>query len=190
MLFGIEKDVANEVRAWSKHSLEKSNPNFNNLAACPYARKAWQEDKIGFVFKYDGHKQDLYTAMSCFDDSKELVILVDFAPEEDPDDFQEYLDLMNDAIAQGAFIQKDLWLMGFHPMDESNDAIDEGSFEATVEEPYALIFIQRLSKLQQSADKLKEKGYYQAYSDDFNVSELYSKREDFYRRLEHGNEAP
>jgi hypothetical protein len=78
--------------------------------------------------------------------------------------------------------------MGFHPFEEANDFIDDGSFEYQVEEPYALIFVQRLSKIQESADKIKEKGYYDSYLDEFNASEIYQQRRDLYRRLEYGNE--
>lgn len=188
MYSGIEKDVIDEIKAWSEHALEVPNKYFNNLPACPYARSAWKDDKVDFVFKYCAHKQDIYTAVSCFDDTKDLVIIVDFAFQESPDDFDEDLKQLNNAISQGIFIDKDIWLMGFHPFEEANDFIDDGSFECQVEEPYALIFVQRLSKIQESADKIKEKGYYDSYLDEFNASEIYQQRRDLYRRLEYGNE--
>ena len=40
---GHEKDICTEILAWSEHTLQKPNPLFNNLPACPYAKKAWQE---------------------------------------------------------------------------------------------------------------------------------------------------
>ena len=74
MYSGIEKDVIDEIKAWSEHALEVPNKYFNNLPACPYARSAWKEDKVDFVFKYCAHKQDIYTAVSCFDDTKDLYL--------------------------------------------------------------------------------------------------------------------
>ena len=43
-------------------------------------------------------------------------------------------------------------------------------------------------RYQGDANKIKEKGYYDSYLDEFNASEIYQQRRDLYRRLEHGNE--
>ena len=37
---GLEKSILSEILAWSQHSLEKPNAFFNNLPACPFAKKA------------------------------------------------------------------------------------------------------------------------------------------------------
>jgi hypothetical protein len=38
---GKEKKIYNEIREWSRTLLEKKNPEFNGLPACPYAKAAW-----------------------------------------------------------------------------------------------------------------------------------------------------
>ena len=48
---------------------------------------------------------------------------------------------------------------------------------------YSLIFVQRLSKLQESANKLKKLGYYDNYYNKYNVEDIYKQRENYYRRL-------
>jgi hypothetical protein len=73
--------------------------------------------------------------------------------------------------------------MGFHPDDDINELIDDGSFEEIVSEEYSLIFVQRLSKLQESANKLKKLGYYDNYYSMYNVEDIYEQRENYYRRL-------
>jgi len=78
--------------------------------------------------------------------------------------------------------------MGFHPEDEANDFVDDGTFEPQVEASYAMTFVQRLSKVQEAADKLKQMGYYDAYLEEYNASELFEKRQTFYRRLKDGDE--
>lgn len=188
MYLNLEKDIVDEIRSWSEYALEKPNPYFNNLPPCPYARAAWKDEKVSFMFKYSAHKQDIYTAVSCFDDTYDLIIIVDFAFEEDPQEFDDYLSGMNEAVSEGIFINRDIWLMGFHPLDDANEFIDDGSFESDIEDPYALIFVQRLSKIQESADKIKEKGYYDSYLEEFNASEIYQQRRNLYRRLRHGDE--
>jgi hypothetical protein len=96
--------------------------------------------------------------------------------------------VMNDAISEGVFIDRDIWLMGFHPHDEANDFIDDQSFMHLVEDEYAMIFVQRLSKVQESADKLVKKGYYDRYLEEYNAEDIFQRRNDLYRRLKNGNE--
>lgn len=183
-----EQDICQEIMAWSEHTLQKPNFFYNNLPPCPYAQKAWQENKVIILFKYDNDFQTLYSTISQWDPNFELVIIVDMAFNEDPDDFHEYLDKLNLCISEGVFIDKDIWLMGFHPHDESNDFIDDSSFMHTVEEEYAMIFVQRLSQVQESADKLSKKGYYDKYLKEYNAQDIFEKRQTLYRRLKDGNE--
>ena len=76
--FELERSVSHETLAWSKEVLEIPNEYFNGLPACPYAKKAWADNRVGITFKYTSHWQDLYTLISTWDDSKDVVILVDF----------------------------------------------------------------------------------------------------------------
>ena len=148
----------------------------------PLCKKAWATDKVGFSFKYDQDWQTLYTLISTWDDSKDVVILIDFCPLP-LDEMDEYLDKINHAISQGMFINKDMFLMGFHPEDEGNELLDN-EFESTVETPYGMVFLQRLSKLQEASDALRGKGYYKIAQQYYDADFLYGKqRQDFYRRL-------
>jgi len=45
-----------------------------------------------------------------------------------------------------------------------------------------------LSKLQESADKLAEKGYYDNYLAEYDAEAIFNKRAKLYRRLKHGDE--
>ena len=94
---------------------------------------------------------------------------------------------MNVAISDGMFIDKDIWVMGFHPDDEASGYLEDNNFSASVKEEYAIIFVQRLTKLYESADKLKKRGYYKNYSKDYNTNEIFKLRETLYRRLKNGN---
>ena len=78
--------------------------------------------------------------------------------------------------------------MGFHPDDEPNELVEEVAIDAVTDTSYAMIFVQRLSKLQEAADKLNKKGYYNSYNGDYNVLEIYEKRNKLYRRLKNGDE--
>ena len=154
----------------------------SGLPACPYAKKAWADNRVGFCFKYNDHWQDLYTLISTWDDSKDVVILVDFCPLP-LDEMDDYLNQLNEAISDGIFINKDMFLMGFHPEDEGNELLEEDDFESTVEEPYAMIFLQRLTKLQEASNTLRMKGYYDVSQEYYNADHLYENRNRLYRRL-------
>jgi hypothetical protein len=108
---------------------------------------------------------------------------VDLANNKAPDQFHEYLDSINDFISTGAFIDKDIWLMGFHPDDEPSEFVKDISFDYEVDTAYSMIFVQRLSKLHEAADKLNKNGYYDSYAGEYDASDIYEKRKKLYRRL-------
>lgn len=184
----LEHDIVEEITQWSSKALEIPSPFFNNLPPCPYARKAWADDKVAIIFKKEDSYQTLYKCISCFDDAFDLAIVVDLDNTKNPEDFHDYLDSLNDFIAEGTFIDEDIWLMGFHPDDEPNELVEEVAIDAVTDTSYAMIFVQRLSKLQEAADKLNKKGYYNSYNGDYNVLEIYEKRNKLYRRLKNGDE--
>ena len=140
----VEKAIVEEILQWSTEALEKPSSFYNDLPPCPYARKAWMDDKVAILFKYD-------------------------------DSYQ-------------TFIDKDIWLMGFHPDDEITEAAEATAIEAVTDTEYSMIFVQRLSKLQEAADKLDKKGYYDSYDGEYNACEIFDKREQLYRRLKNGDE--
>lgn len=186
--YGLEKDIYQEILAWSEHTLQKPNPYFNNLPACPYAKKAWSEGRVAVLFKSENNYQSIYSTVSQFDDAFDLVIVVDMAYKKDPEEFHNYLEQMNEAISRGIFIDRDVWLMGFHPHDDENDYLDEATFEQLVSDEYAMIFIQRLSKVYKSSQQLKALGYYEEYAKDYDVETIFAQRETLYRRLIDGDE--
>lgn len=185
---GTEKKICDEIISWSAYALSEPNPLYNGLPACPYAKKSLENDKVAFLFKYEDNYQALYSTISAWNDAIDLVIIVDMKFEKDPDAFHEYLDDLNVAISDGMFIDPDIWVMGFHPHDEPNEYIDDETFTHLVDEEYAMIFVQRLTKVQEAADKLKQKGYYDTYLKEYNAEELFKRREQLHRRLTNGNE--
>jgi len=184
----IEKKIVDEITQWTSEVLEKPSPFFNDLPACPYAKQAIIDEKVAILFKYDSHYQVLYSTISQFEDIFDLAIIVDLSNNKGSEDFHNYLEELNTAISEGMFIDKDIWVMGFHPDDEPSDFEEEVDFDPVTEVEYAMIFVQRLSKLQVAADKLNKRGYYNSYGSDYNVIDTYSRRETLYRRLQNGDE--
>ena len=180
-------NIVDEIKEWSKHTLEVSNPEFNNLPVCPYAKAAWKQAKVDIVFKFE--KEDykrLYMALHNWSDRKDLVIIADTEYIEDQEEFHEFVDNINEAIANNVFRDKDMWVMGFHPEDEPNELFDEEEDVDPISEvDYAIFFVQRLSKLEEAAEKLRPLGYYDKYFQEYDVKHMYELRTNFYRRLRH-----
>jgi hypothetical protein len=184
----LENAIVQEIIEWSAVALETPNPHFNGLPPCPYAKQAWLDQRVAILFKYEDSYQVLYSCISQFDDKFDLVIIVDLANDKEPEAFHSYWEGLNKFIAEGVFIDKDIWVMGFHPEDEPSEFVDEIEFTPNNDTLYSLIFVQRLSKLQEAADKLNKKGYYDAYDGQYNAREIYALREELYRRLKNGDE--
>ena len=77
--------------------------------------------------------------------------------------------------------------MSYHPDDEPNELVHtDETFEAAIDTDYAMVFIQRLSKLHEAAEKLKKTGYYKEYEQQFGLMDMLRVRETYYRRLKNG----
>jgi len=185
----LEKSICREIYSWCEHTLAKPSAFFNNLPACPYALKSFLDQKVAIIFKYDDNFQCVYSAVSQFEGKFDLILVVDLKYNKDPEAFHAYLDQINQAISDGTFIQRDVWLMGFHPDDDEAEYLESEGFEPLVQEEYGLIFIQRLSKVMKASENLKRLGYYQGYGKDYDVDEIFATREDLYRRLKNGDES-
>ena len=182
----LEKEIMDEIRSWSEECLEQNSVEYNNLPVCPFAKKAWREKIVSFSFNYNDSYQLLYDEIDNFDGSLDLVILVDLDYEEDTDFFHNNLEILNERISTGSFKNKDIFLMGFHPDDETNELIDDEDFEANIEEAYSMVFIQSLTKLYDASQKLTRMGYYDRYTGNYNVNEIFKKRTELYGRLKNG----
>ena len=178
-----EQKVIFEIKKWSEESLEDSNDNFNGLSACPKAKSAWKNDKVGFVFKTAPDYQDLYTIVSCYPSNFDMVIVVDTCFNEDAKAFHKFISGFNEAIGTGMFINKDAWAVGFHPDDGKNALLKKSLFPPNTEQEYALILVQPLSLLQETSDKIEPLGYYKGYEDEYNADAVLRSRKDLYRRL-------
>ena len=160
----LKNKIKKEIRRWSKEQLEPPNPDFNNIPACPYAKKAWQDKKVKFAFKTELYDNEIiYKYLNDWDNDIDLVILVDTNFVEETEDFHDNLDFINENISDHCFKERDFWVMGFHPYDDANELIDDGTFEGESDLEYAIVFIQRLSKLEEASEKLINQGYYKTY---------------------------
>lgn len=165
----LEGQIKEEIRLWSQEALEQPIEDYyNGLPACPFAKKAWLDNRVDFVFKRNSSWDILSDTIKSWDDSKDVIILIDFnylGLEE----LYEFLLSLNDTLSEEG---SDMFVMGFHPEEgivKSNELVSD-SFEMTDDNSYAMIFVQRLTKLQEASNLLRDKGYYDLCDRDWETN--------------------
>ena len=160
-----KKGIAEEIRQWSQEFLEVPCDKLNGLPPCPYAKKAWVENQVKF---------SINTGLNwLFEEIKEYSIhdfyIVIWADEEYPE--MEYLDGFCDGINEALSASGvDLHLMLFHPDYSPSEAglhfLEEVECLEDSELNYAMVFVQRLSILDDAALSLEKSGYYKHFPKD------------------------
>ena len=156
--------IEQDIRNWSHNFLEIPNVKLNGLPPCPYAAKAWADDKV--VFSINTGLEGLCAAVKSFDAHNYDIVV--WAEEDMPS--MEYLDGlcdgMNEALSSAG---KDLHLMIFHPDFDASDAgldfLEEDGITSS-ELEYCMVFVQRLSILDDAALSLEKSGYYKHFPED------------------------
>lgn len=172
--------VEQDIRTWSKEFLEVPSAKLNGLPPCPYAKQAWLDNKV--VFSINTGLDGLVKEVTDFGQHDYEIVV--WANEALPD--VEYLDGfcdgMNEALAVAG---KDLHLMVFHPDYDATDAgLDflVGDEVTDSDLVYCMVFIQKLSLLDDASLSLEKSGYYSHFPDDVYESLVLHRR-----RLRNGN---
>ena len=171
----MQSNIAQEIRQWSSEFLEVPSASLNGLPPCPYAKKAWAENKVKLdvntgldgltklIQDYDNHNFDM----------------VIWAEEEYPD--MEYLDGFCDGANEVlSVLGKDIHLMMFHPdyspSEAGLDFLEDVECLKDSELDYAMVFVQRLSVLDDAAKSLEKSGYYKHFPTDIYESLVLYRR--------------
>ena len=170
--------VEADIRKWSHEFLEVPNEKLNGLPPCPYAKQAWLENQVKFSINtgLDG----LVDCVQTFESHDYDIVL--WASEELPD--MNYLDGFCDGINETlSLLGQDMHLMVFHPDYSASEAgLDFLDDDVTDEDiVYCMVFVQRLSLLDDAAASLKKSGYYKYFPDEVYQSLVIDRR-----RLRHG----
>ena len=150
--------IASDIRKWSNEFLEQPNEKLNGLPPCPYAKQAWVDNKV--TFSINTGIEGLIHSIRDFD--KHDYDIVIWASEELPD--MQYLDGLCDGMNELMSIAgMDMHLMVFHPdYDADKAGLDFLVADDVVDESleYCMVFVQRLSVLDDAALSLEKSGYY------------------------------
>ncbi len=172
--------VEADIRKWSHAFLEVPNAKLNGLPPCPYAKQAWLDNKV--VFSINTGLEGLIKEVSTFNDHDYDIVV--WASEHLIE--MEYLDGWCDGVNEAMSISgKDMHLMVFHPDYDAEVAGLEFLIDSDVTDDsldYCMVFVQRLSPLDDAALSLEKSGYYQHFPEEVYESLVLDRR-----RLRHGN---
>jgi hypothetical protein len=172
--------VERDIRTWSRDFLEIPNAKLNGLPPCPYARKAWADDKV--VFSINTGIDGLLNAIREFNGHDYDIVV--WAEEDLPD--MDYLDGLCDGMNELMSIAGiDLHLMVFHPDYDATEAgldflVDDDVTDDSLS--YCMVFVQKLSKLDDAALYLEKSNYYEHFPEDVYDALVLDRR-----RLRDGN---
>lgn len=163
----INKEIKTELIAWLKTFVEKPNPFLGNWAPCPYARQARMNNKIHIEVS-ETHLLEAAIKDNLFlldedpiDDSeaeKDVLVICFDHLEITNCDLKELVDRLN----HDELMNNDYVVLEDHPDAEEDqvNAIDMRFGKC------GLLLVQRLSKLNEASEKLKQKGYYDNWSNE------------------------
>lgn len=164
--------VVQEIKRWSQQAVERPSEFFNGLPPCPYARAAWVNNRVRIDF---GESDRVVWHTQNWPDNTDLVIVV-VESGWDFDKIEPWCDRQNKLLAE-----HDFTLMPFvpgggvgtgQPDDEASD------WEPLIEDEYAMVFVQRLSELNDASESLERSGYYKNCTAEF-LEYVHSRRERF-----------
>jgi len=151
-----------DLKAWSREVLEVPNEHLNGLPPCPYARKAWADNKV-LVVETDYIYAEAMMHCATFDAlNKDVVVVASYAMP-DIDTFSSFVEGLNRSFPE-------LHCMEFHPdygaEDAELDFLTDNDWESEIDQPYCMIFVQGLEKIVTASDRLEYLGYYDNYPSD------------------------
>jgi len=149
------------IEEWVHNDLSVIDPDVG-YAPCPFAKKALKDNKLLVVECFD--REDLWRtiAAKCKNFSKKHSVII--CLEEEPS--QTYEEVESACVAMNEWFacnKLDLWLLSFQT-------------------DFTMVFIQRLSELDDASRILEKTGYYKNYSKEDYLNLILTRR----RRREDG----
>jgi len=159
--------VKQDIESWIKNFVEVPHPALGGWAPCPYARKARLDQDYTVRVGVNPYFDLLNVARDGLG-GKSVVILV-----YDPNEFF-YAQFSSDVRAanQEVLVARDLLALEDHPSDPeivNGVSMNQGT--------YALALIQSLSDLNQKAQAMAGKGFYNTWPEDY-LAGLFEHRQD------------
>jgi hypothetical protein len=150
--------IKQEIENWIVNYLDIPSKYYSGLKPCPFAKKAWFEDKVKVVL---GNSVKVLQEVDNWNGLHDLIIVI---YDADSWNSESWIRSQNEKVSA-----KNLYLMAFNPSDEEPDdeCLDPEEWGQITDDVYGMVFIQELSNLMYYTDLLKKQGYYKNVTDDF-----------------------
>lgn len=154
-----------DIINWMTGFVEQPHPALDGWPPCPFARKA----RLDGQFDIREGKIDPYTDLMKVDMGDFMVIAYVYDPKQiDADRFNQQISNVN----QGFLVCRNIIALADHPDAPENVlgvSMNQGS--------YAIAFVQPLDKLNQFAQQIAAKGYYDRWPNQY-LDDLFQWRQD------------
>ena len=148
-----QDQIKQHLDQWMVEFVESANPALNNWPPCPYARAARLGNMISIVFAEPIEFVNVIRESKTTLEQKDVVVVCFDHNTIGPEDLQEFVAGMNKTLMPADYV-----ILEDHP--------DTPEYVNGVKMNFGhcgLLVIQRLSKLNNAADKLKTQGYYDSW---------------------------
>ena len=151
-------DYIEDLRRWTTEVLSRPSDQLRGMPPCPFAADAWDAGLVA-VGLCDG-LDDVTDALDFYPASRRDVFICVLPDVEGltSEELARYVEDKNEGL-----VAEDMWLMAYHPDDDPNEyglEYLDADWEPIVEEDYAMVFVQQLSKLTSASYNLEKQGYY------------------------------
>jgi hypothetical protein len=153
-------NVEREIRNWIFGYLSVPSEHYGGNKPCPFAAKSWLEARVTVTI---GGPEMVQQIISTWSDSYDLrIVAVD--PKLSWPKIEEYCEAFNPGL-----VGRDLVLIPFVPdeMEPGDPAAEETEWGQVIDDIYPMIFVQRLSKVNEFSRLLEGRGYYDRTSERF-----------------------
>jgi len=160
-----DKEIKVELITWLKTFVERPNSLLGDWAPCPYARQARVNNKIQIEISETplleaAVKDNLFLLdedpIDGTEPEKDVLVICFDHKDITPDELREFVEKLNQDL-----MPKDYVILEDHP-EEADDQINSVDMHFN---KCGLLLVQRLSKLNDASETLKQKGYYDNWSD-------------------------
>lgn len=161
--------IGQEIRDWSDSVLERASPEYGGLAPCPFARRAWNRDHV--MVHVTQELGAVAEIKALYPPNSEIMHVVAWTGFEDMtvEEFDAWINNQNEN-------HFGVWVIGFHPDAEEDEAISE--YEGLGADDYAILLVQSYEHLVAASDRLLRSPYYQRYSPD-DMKHIQYRKEKF-----------
>lgn len=153
------QDLASDIENWINSDLSKPLAVFNNLPACPYAKKAWMDKRVQVkqivgldVFNY--MEQDSWT----WSGKRDVIV---YGMKPDAVSSHQLSTLVEQA--NSTFLKD----RGFVALEDHPDDLEQIQDVCLNQGTWALVLLQKRSKLDEARQYLASKNYYKNWPEKY-----------------------